>query len=60
LLYFVSYNNEGLSSIIAIFVEGNKNNIDNILSGNMKVLNARLFDAQFFYNKDHQKYISSL
>ncbi len=50
--YFVSYANGNLAKIVAMFIEGSADKINYILQGNMRVLNARLSDAQFFYNKD--------
>ncbi|MBD5431857.1 MAG: glycine--tRNA ligase subunit beta [Lactobacillus sp.] len=53
--YFEVYDEDG--NLINHFISvrnGNKNYIDNVISGNEKVLVARLDDAQFFYDEDRK------
>lgn len=60
--YFVSYDKNDatkLSKFIAIFVESKLENRDLILEGNLKVLNARLTDAEFFFQKDIKLFSST-
>lgn len=53
--YFEVYDEEGklINHFIAVR-NGNKNYLDNVISGNEKVLVARLDDAQFFYDEDRK------
>ncbi len=55
--YFVSYNKHGIDKIIAISIECNPNKVENVLKGNMKVLNARLSDIKFFYQQDIKMFL---
>ncbi|GAA2869885.1 glycine--tRNA ligase subunit beta [Lactobacillus intestinalis] len=53
--YFEVYNEDG--KLINYFIavrNGNKDYLDNVISGNEKVLVARLDDAQFFYDEDRK------
>lgn len=50
------------SKLLPIFISvrnGNRDYLDNVISGNEKVLTARLEDAQFFYNEDQQQTIAA-
>lgn len=53
--YFEVYDQDGklINHFIAVR-NGNKDYIDNVISGNEKVLVARLDDAQFFYDEDRK------
>ena len=53
--YFEVYDQNGklISHFIAVR-NGNKDFLDNVISGNEKVLVARLDDAQFFYDEDRK------
>ncbi|RVU71704.1 MULTISPECIES: glycine--tRNA ligase subunit beta [Lactobacillus] len=53
--YFEVYDQDGklINHFIAVR-NGNKNFLDNVISGNEKVLVARLDDAQFFYDEDRK------
>ncbi len=53
--YFEVYDENGklINHFIAVR-NGNKDYLDNVISGNEKVLVARLDDAQFFYDEDHK------
>ena len=53
--YFEVYDEDG--KLINYFIavrNGNKDYLDNVISGNEKVLVARLDDAQFFYDEDRK------
>ena len=53
--YFEVYDEDG--KLINYFIavrNGNKHYLDNVISGNEKVLVARLDDAQFFYDEDRK------
>lgn len=53
--YFEVYDQEG--KLINCFISvrnGNKDHLENVISGNEKVLVARLDDAVFFYDEDRQ------
>lgn len=57
--YFEVYDQEG--KLINCFISvrnGNKDHLENVISGNEKVLVARLDDAVFFYDED-RKYRSA-
>lgn len=56
-LKFISISNEDdkLLPYYIVISNGDPNHSDNILSGNQKVLNARLNDAKFFYDEDTRK-----
>ena len=57
--YFPVYSHEG-GTLLAYFVSvrnGNKEQIENVVKGNEKVLRARLKDAEFFYNEDRKRSI---
>ena len=53
--YFEVYDEDGklINHFIAVR-NGNKDYLDNVISGNEKVLVARLDDAQFFYDEDRK------
>ncbi|MDF7668292.1 glycine--tRNA ligase subunit beta [Lactobacillus sp. ESL0703] len=53
--YFEVYDKQGqlINHFIAVR-NGNKDYLDNVISGNEKVLVARLDDAQFFYDEDRK------
>lgn len=53
--YFEVYDQDGklINHFIAVR-NGNKDYLDNVISGNEKVLVARLDDAQFFYDEDRK------
>ncbi len=53
--YFEVYDENGklINHFIAVR-NGNKDYLDNVISGNEKVLVARLDDAQFFYDEDRK------
>ncbi|MFD1672190.1 glycine--tRNA ligase subunit beta [Agrilactobacillus yilanensis] len=56
--YFYARSQEG--QLLPVFIgvrNGNSEHLDNVVSGNEKVLVARLEDAQFFYEEDQKKTI---
>lgn len=56
--YFYARNQDG--RLLPVFIgvrNGNSKHLDNVISGNEKVLVARLEDAQFFYQEDQKKTI---
>ncbi|MFC6171531.1 glycine--tRNA ligase subunit beta [Loigolactobacillus jiayinensis] len=55
------YARDQAGKLLPIFISvrnGNRAYLDNVISGNEKVLTARLEDAQFFYNEDQQQTIA--
>ncbi|MFD0897603.1 glycine--tRNA ligase subunit beta [Loigolactobacillus binensis] len=56
------YARDQAGKLLPIFISvrnGNADYLDNVISGNEKVLTARLEDAQFFYNEDQQQTIAT-
>jgi len=58
--YFLTNKQNDISSIFFLSIESNGSNIEMILHGNQKVLNARLMDALFFYLRDLDEYNSQI
>ncbi|MFL2029142.1 glycine--tRNA ligase subunit beta [Loigolactobacillus zhaoyuanensis] len=56
------YARDQAGKLLPLFISvrnGNRDYLDNVISGNEKVLTARLEDAQFFYNEDQQQTIAA-